>query len=224
MRTEGSCISTKQGVAMSTRKSIKTVLGTSAVAFGVGVAGLTFAGAVSAGTPDRSVSCDAPSADLVTLDKKSPSEPLLRVLQPTGWVRGTDAESKAVRLVLTAKFGDEVSGALVGVIKGPAAPAAKADRGSADLVLEEVTVSHKKVFKANGSTSVDTTVCGNPARMVTFDSPLLGRAQELMVYVPGPCDSYVAALAVYSSNPKDVQYQAAVDSMMSRFQVVDVNK
>jgi hypothetical protein len=184
------------------------------------VAGSAVLGAGAPGA--KSSQCKQVSAPLTSIQSQAAGEPQLRIPQPPGWQRASMLDSAIIRFTM-----------------GNKSLAANDFMPTAVVTLESVpggNTDHKTIFDqeraalidrlgAAGLQTVETTLCGDTAEIVSYDAPGMGRIpprkiKTLMVASAFNANTYVATVTVQSTEPDDRTYARDTETILTGFQML----
>jgi hypothetical protein len=178
---------------------------------------------LGAGAPGaKSSQCKQVSAPLTSIQSQAAGEPQLRIPQPPGWQRASMLDSAIIRFTM-----------------GNKSLAANDFMPTAVVTLESVpggNTDHKTIFDqeraalidrlgAAGLQTVETTLCGDTAEIVSYDAPGMGRIpprkiKTLMVASAFNANTYVATVTVQSTEPDDRTYARDTETILTGFQML----
>ncbi len=184
---------------------------------------VTGSAVLGAGAADAKGSqCKQVSAPLTSIPSQAAGEPQLRIPQPPGWQRASMLDSAIIRFTM-----------------GNKALAADDFMPTAVVTLESVpggNTDHKTIFDqeraalidrlgAAGLQTVETTLCGVTAEIVSYDAPSMGRIpprkiKTLMVANAFNANTYVATVTVQSTEPDNRTYARDTETILTGFQML----
>src|SRR5262245_1469665 len=178
--------------------------------------------------PDRSAlaesevsQCEAVDAPLTTIPAQRNEEPVLKIPQPSGWTRTPKLDSERSRFTMvnrslsTDGFASSVVVTLESM-RGIEEP---------DVVFGDVRGAMESGFGATDLRVTEHTLCGLPAQMMHFQTPVLGGiaphpASALVAVLHTDGTTYAVSVVVQTADPDDPVYQRDTDTILTGFQML----
>lgn len=165
--------------------------------------------------------CQPVSAQLISIARRSPAEPQLRIPQPPGWHRFTTLDSNRVWYAMAD---DDLAAAgfpptvVVGLESVP-------DATDPQRALDQERAGLSRSLGAREFTVKPTTVCGYRAESVTYPAPPIGEipAREAISLVTVGTvggKTYVATVTIQSTEPNNPTYARDAKTILTGFQML----
>lgn len=165
--------------------------------------------------------CQAVSAPLTSIARKSPGEPQLRIPQPPGWQQFSTLDSKRVRYAMAnddLAFDGFPPTVVVGLESAP-------DATDPQRALDQERDGLGSSLGASEFTVKPTTVCGYPAESVAYPAPPMGEipareAMSLDTVGTFGGKTYIATLTIQSTQPNNPAYARDAKTILTGFQML----
>lgn len=176
---------------------------------------------VGAAHPKRTV-CKEVSAPMSSIQSRRGDEPVLRIPQPAGWQSTSMLDSQIIRYAMGNKAltGDGFMPTAVVTLES----AAGTNQDQQKIFDQERSTLAESLGVTNMRTT-DTTLCGHPAELVSYDAPPMGRipprkAKTLIVIGAFSGTTYVATVTVQAADPDNPGYVRDAQTILTGFQML----
>jgi hypothetical protein len=172
---------------------------------------------VAAGVLDA---CTEVSAPMTPVPAEADDEPRMLIPQPSGWERTPEPDSKLVRFAMAYVSLTASRLALVAV-----ALKSKVGHDDPATVFDDLRWAAEKDPGTTDLVFSDTTVCGNPAQTVNYTrmatDELPTRTETMLaVVVHTTGKTHAASVAISTNDPDNPEYQRALHTIVTGFQVL----
>ena len=174
-----------------------------------------------AAAPKISV-CKQVSPPLSPIDSRSPTEPVLRIPQPSGWQRTSMVDSDLIRFAMSNA---ELAGngfMPTAVVTLESAPGTNQDQQ--EIIDQERTTLLDRLGVTN-LRKTDTTLCDQRAQVVSYDAPAMDeipprKAKTLIVVAAFSGNTYVVTVTVQAADPDNPTYLRDTQAILTGFQML----
>jgi Probable lipoprotein LpqN len=176
-----------------------------------------------AGAPGaKSSQCKRVSAPLTKIRSHAAGEPRLRIPQPPGWRRAAMLDSAVIRFTMGNKALAANNFIPTAVVTLESVPGGNTDYTT---IFDQERSALIDRLGATGLETVETTLCGDTAEMVSYDAPAMGRIpprkiKTLMVANAFNANTYVATVTVQSTEPDNRAYARDTETILTGFQML----
>jgi hypothetical protein len=173
-------------------------------------------------TGAKSGQCKQVSAPLTSIRSHAAGEPRLRIPQPPGWRRAAMLDSAVIRFTMGNKALAANNFMPTAVVTLESVPGGNTDHAT---IFEQERAALIDRLGATGLETVETTLCGDTAEMVSYDAPAMGRIpprkiKTLMVANAFNANTYVATVTVQSTEPDSRAYARDTETILTGFQML----
>lgn len=170
----------------------------------------------------KSSQCKQVSAPLTSIRSHAAGEPRLRIPQPPGWLRAAMLDSAVIRFTMGNKALAANNFMPTAVVTLESVPGGNTDHTT---IFDQERAALIDRLGATGLDTVETTLCGDTAEIVSYDAPGMGRIpprkiKTLMVANAFNANTYVATVTVQSTEPDIRAYARDAETILTGFQLL----
>ena len=174
-----------------------------------------------AAAPKISV-CKQVSPPLSSIESRSPTEPVLRIPQPSGWQHTSMLDSELIRFAMSNAelAGNGFMPTAVVTLES----ASGTNQDQQEIIDQERTtlVDHLGVTNLHRT---DTILCGQRAQIVSYDAPAMDqipprKAKTLIVVAAFSGNTYAVTVTVQAADPDNPTYLRDTQAILAGFQML----
>jgi hypothetical protein len=174
-----------------------------------------------AAAPKISV-CKQVSPPLSSIESRSPTEPVLRIPQPSGWQHTSMLDSELIRFAMSnaGLAGNDFMPTAVVTLES----ASGTNQDQQEIIDQERTTLVDRLGVTN-LRRTDTTLCGQRAQVVSYDAPAMDqipprKAKTLIVVAAFSGNTYAVTVTVQAADPDDPTYRRDTQAILTGFQML----
>jgi hypothetical protein len=176
-----------------------------------------------AGTPGaKSSQCKQVSASLTPIQSHAAGEPRLLIPQPPGWQPASVPDSEIIRFTMRNKASSAKNFMTTAVVTLESVPGGNTDH---QTIFDQERATLIDRLGVTGLHTVQTTLCGDTAEIVSYDTPRTRRIpsrriKTLMVASAFNGKTYVATVTVQSTKAGNHKSARDTETILTGFQML----
>jgi hypothetical protein len=165
--------------------------------------------------------CEAVDAPLTTIPGLRDDEPVMKIPQPKGWDRSTKLDSSMFRFTMVNRSLSNNGFAPNVVVTLESVPGTE----DPDAVFGSMREALESGFGATDLRTADHKLCGLPAQMVQYRTPVLGNiaphpGSAVIAVLHTDDTTYAASVTVQTLEPDNPAYRRDADVILKGFQML----